>query len=260
MNGISSTANGAVHGVNGSERPNGHMEDAPLPEFDSIPAVVAAIANNEFVIVLDSPSRENEGDLIIAASSLTPSKAAFMIRYTSGYLCAPITSSRCLTLQLPQMYENNQDPNSTAYTVSIDAQAPEITTGISASDRSLTCRMLAEPGSTATSFRRPGHIIPLRARDGGVRERRGHTEAAVDLCRLAGKQPVGVIGELVTDGEIVEGVPEFQGAGMMRTKECLEFGRRWGIKVCTIEAMVEYLEKEGIVLGRDEGKDGLRRE
>jgi 3,4-dihydroxy 2-butanone 4-phosphate synthase len=193
--------------------------------------------------VLDSPSRENEGDLIIAASALTPAKASFMIRYSSGYLCAPLTISRAAALHLPQMVADNADPNQTAYTVSVDAVDDSVSTGISAQDRSLTCRLLADPASKALSFRRPGHILPLQARDGGVRVRRGHTEAAVDLCRLAGKQPVGVICELITDGEVKEGVPAFEGGGMMRRDECLAFGKQWGIKVCTIEDLVTYIEQ-----------------
>jgi 3,4-dihydroxy 2-butanone 4-phosphate synthase len=199
-------------------------------------------ANDEFVIVLDSPSRENEGDLIIAASALTPAKASFMIRYSSGYLCAPLPVSRAAALHLPQMVASNTDPNQTAYTISVDA-AENITTGISAEDRSLTCRMLADPTAKATSFRRPGHVLPLQARDGGVRVRRGHTEAAVDLCRLAGKQPVGVICELITDGKVVPGKPAFEGGGMMRRDECLAFGKEWDIKVCTIEDLVAYIEQ-----------------
>lgn len=200
-------------------------------------------ANDEFVIVLDSPSRENEGDLIIAASALTPSKASFMIRYSSGYICAPLPVSHAAALHLPQMVSENADPNQTAYAVSIDAVHPTTSTGISAHDRSLTCRMLADPNAKASHFRRPGHILPLQARDGGVRVRRGHTEAAVDLCRLAGKAPVGAICELITDGEPVAGKPEFEGGGMMRTEECLAFGKKWGIKVCTIEDLVRYIEE-----------------
>ncbi|OAL53973.1 3,4-dihydroxy-2-butanone 4-phosphate synthase [Pyrenochaeta sp. DS3sAY3a] len=212
------------------------------PAFDSIPDVIRAFANDEFVIVLDDTSRENEGDLIIAASALTPEKASFMIRYSSGYICAPLSVSRAAALHLPQMVADNADPNRTAYAISIDAVDPTVTTGISAYDRSLTCRMLAEPSARAAHFRRPGHILPLQARDGGVRERRGHTEAAVDLCRLAGKERVGVICELITDGEQTPGRPELVGGGMMRRDECLAFGKKWGIRVCTIEDMVAYLE------------------
>ncbi|KAF2471868.1 3,4-dihydroxy-2-butanone 4-phosphate synthase [Lindgomyces ingoldianus] len=207
-------------------------------------------ANDEFVIVLDSPSRENEGDLIIAASALTPSKASFMIRYTSGYICAPLSVSRAAALHLPQMVADNEDRNRTAYAVSIDAVHDSVTTGISAQDRSLTCRTLADPTAKAGHFRRPGHVLPLQAREGGVRVRRGHTEAAVDICRLAGKPPVGVICELITDGEAVDGKTELIGGGMMRRDECLAFGKKWGIKVCTIADLVTYMEE-------NEGKLGI---
>lgn len=214
------------------------------PAFDSIPDVLKAFANDEFVIVLDSPARENEGDLIIAASALTPAKASFLIRYSSGYICTPMTTERAVQLQLPQMVSNNADPNQTAYGISVDAADERITTGISAHDRALTCNLLADPASRAVSFRRPGHILPLQARLGGVKTRKGHTEAAVDLCRLAGKGEVGVICELITDGEEIEGVPERPGGGMMRRDECLAFGKKWGIKVCTIEDLVAYIEAE----------------
>lgn len=221
----------------------------PLHLASSAPTNTAApttttTANDEFVIVLDDPSRENEGDLIIAASALTTAKASFLIRYSSGYLCAPLPAARAAALKLPQMVADNADPNRTAYAVSIDAAHASTTTGISAADRSLTCRLLADPDATAAQFRRPGHVLPLQARDGGLRERRGHTEAAVDLCRLAGKQPVGVICELITDGEVVvAGRPEMQGGGMMRRDECLAFGKAWGIRVCTIEDLVRYIEE-----------------
>jgi 3,4-dihydroxy 2-butanone 4-phosphate synthase len=142
------------------------------------------------------------------------------------------------------MVAENADPKGTAYTVTIDASHASVTTGISAEDRALTCRTLASPDAQIDSFRRPGHIIPLQARAGGVRERKGHTEAAVDFCRLAGKAPVGVIAELVEGGEVVEGVAEIRGNnGMMRRDGCLRFGKQWGIKVCTIEDLVEYLER-----------------
>ncbi|TKA37679.1 hypothetical protein B0A54_11763 [Friedmanniomyces endolithicus] len=213
--------------------------------FSSIPDAVEAFARGEFLIVLDSPHRENEGDLIIAAADLTPSKAAFLIRHTSGYLCAPLTPSLAARLALPQMVSENLDPNRTAYTITIDA-AEDVTTGISAQDRSTTCLKLADPKATKQSFRRPGHVVPLQAREGGVRARAGHTEAAVDLCRLAGKELVGVIAELVEDGEGVEGRAEMKGGfGMMRRDGCLAFARRYGLKVITIEDLIRYLESEG---------------
>lgn len=150
------------------------------------------------------------------------------------------------------MVTENADPKGTAYTVSIDSADDSVTTGISAQDRALVCRTLASPDAHPDSFRRPGHVIPLQARPGGVRERQGHTEAAVEFCRLAGKAPAGVIAELVETGEVVEGVAEIGGNnGMMRRDSCLAFGKRWGLKVCTIEDLVDYLHKtEGATNGR----------
>ncbi|KAJ5190274.1 3-4-dihydroxy-2-butanone 4-phosphate synthase RibB [Penicillium cinerascens] len=221
-------------------------------QFDSIEDSIAAFKNGEFIIVLDSQDRENEGDLIIAAESITAAQMAFLVRYTSGLICAPITPDLATRLALPQMVVENADPKGTAYTITIDSSHPSVTTGISAEDRALTCRTLASPDAQVDSFRRPGHIIPLQARPGGVRERSGHTEAAIDFCKLAGKAPAGVIAELVESGEVVEGVAEIRGEnGMMRRDGCLKFGKKWGIKVCTIEDLIKYLEKtEGVVNGR----------
>ncbi|KAL9097157.1 MAG: hypothetical protein Q9165_000584 [Trypethelium subeluteriae] len=234
---------------------NGLQDIAQKRKFDTIEDTIASFATGNFVIVLDSPSRENEGDLIISASSLIPSKAAFLIRHTSGYLCAPLPASRCDSLDLPPMISAhaNADPNRTAYTLTVDAAHPDVSTGISAHDRSLTCRTLADPRSGPESFRRPGHVVPLRAREGGVRERQGHTEAAVELCRLAGMEQAAVICEMVRDGEEVEGRAERDGAGMMRRDECLAFGERWGLRVCTIEDLVRYVEEKEGKLGAVEG-------
>merc|ERR1712230_304506 len=192
---------------------------SPLPKgFDSIESTIEAFRNGEFIVVLDSQDRENEGDLIIAAQDITTEKMAFMVRYTSGLICAPITSELAHELALPQMVVDNEDPNRTAYTISID--------------------------SNDASFRRPGHVFPLKARDGGVLERTGHTEAAVEFCRLAGKAPAGVICEMVDDGEPIQGQAAMREPGMMRRDACLEFGRKWGLKVCTIEELVEYVQHE----------------
>ncbi|KAI5356787.1 Putative 3,4-dihydroxy-2-butanone 4-phosphate synthase, RibB [Septoria linicola] len=210
--------------------------------FDTIPDAVEAFASGEFILVMDSTDRENEGDLIIAAQDLTPAKAAFIIRYSSGYLCAPIIPALAARLELPQMVTHNSDPNRTAYTITIDA-AEGVTTGISAQDRSLTCQKLADPAVQKDWFRRPGHIVPLQAREGGVRVRAGHTEAAVDFCKLAGKEPVAVIAEMVEDGEDVLGKAEMSGGfGMMRRDGCLAFARRHGLKVVTIEDLIKHLE------------------
>ncbi|KAI1766933.1 3,4-dihydroxy-2-butanone 4-phosphate synthase [Hypoxylon sp. FL1150] len=212
-------------------------------QFDSIPDTIAAFRDGEFVVVMDDLDRENEGDLIIAAENMTTEQMAFMVRHSSGLICAPITPALTERLKLPQMVQNSEDPRGTAYTISVDAADPSVTTGISARDRALAVRQLADPTSTPASFRRPGHVLPLRARSGGVRVRRGHTEAGVDLCRLAGKPEVAVICELVDDGEEVSGRAVREGPGMMRGEGCIAFARKWGLKVCTIADLTDYLEK-----------------
>lgn len=199
------------------------------------------------IVVLDSASRENEGDLILAAADASPAKLAFLIRHTSGFLCVSVPPPLAARLELPQMVADNRDPNRTAYTVTVDA-ADDVGTGISARDRSVTCRLLAAPGATRDSFRRPGHVVPLQAREGGVRVRAGHTEAAGEFCRLAGKEPVGVLAELVEDGgeAASDGTGEMgEGFGMMRRDACLAFGRRYGLRVVTIEALIQFLEQGG---------------
>lgn len=169
---------------------------------------------------------------------------AFMIRYTSGYVCAPIIDERADALELPAMVLDNRDPLLCSYTVTCDALGNGMTTGISAKDRAHTLNTLASSKAGVGSFRRPGHVLPLRAKIGGVRERQGHTEAAIDLCRWAGKSEAAAICEMVVDGEPVPGKAELEGGRMMRRDDCLAFGKQWRIKVCTIEDMVAYGEKK----------------
>jgi 3,4-dihydroxy 2-butanone 4-phosphate synthase/GTP cyclohydrolase II len=195
----------------------------------TIPEAIEAIAAGKPVLVVDDADRENEGDVIIAASLATPELLAWMVRVTSGYLCAPMPGDLADRLGLPPMVANNEDPRSTAYTISVDA-AVGVTTGISAADRAHTLTVLADPSSTAADLIRPGHILPLRAVDGGVRQRAGHTEAAVELTRLAGLPPVGAIGELVADD-----------GSMMRLPEILQLGQHEGIPVITIADLIEHL-------------------
>ncbi len=196
-----------------------------------IPTAIAALSSGRPVIVVDNESRENEGDLIIAAQFATQEWLAFMIRYTSGYLTAPMTHEIADRLELPLMVLDNQDPLRTAYTISVDA-ADRKSTGISAAERAHTLRVLADVNSVPSSLNRPGHIIPLRALDGGVRVRPGHTEATTDLLKLADLVPVGAIGEIVRDdGE------------MMRLPEMIAFGAEHDIPVVTIEALIEYLQE-----------------
>jgi len=197
----------------------------------TIPEVLEALRAGKPVIVADDEARENEGDAIMAAEFATQEWIAWMVRHTSGFLCAPMTNAIADRLELPLMTERNQDVRGTAYTISVDA-ADRTSTGISAADRAHTLRVLADPASTPDRLIRPGHILPLRAVDGGVRERAGHTEAAVDLMLLAGLSPVGVIGEIVADdGE------------MMRLPGLIELGARDGLPVTTVEALVEWMDE-----------------
>src|SRR3954468_3202425 len=163
-----------------------------MSTFANIERPVSAIAAGTAVIVVDDADRESGGDLICAAEMATHELVAFMVRYTSGYICVPLTEEDCDRLELPPMYHTNQDKRGTAYTVSVDAREG-VTTGISAHDRATTMRQLAADEATAADFTRPGHVVPLRAKAGGVLRRPGHTEAAVDLCRLAGLRPAGVL-------------------------------------------------------------------
>lgn len=196
-----------------------------------IPDALAALREGRPVIVVDDESRENEGDVILAAQSITQEWLAWTVRNTSGFICAPMTNEIADRLELPYMVANNQDPRGTAYTVSVDA-ADRISTGISASDRARTLRVLADMASTPSSLHRPGHIMPLRAVDGGVRERAGHTEAAIDLLKLAELVPVAAIGEIVADdGE------------MMRLPGLIALGEREDIPVVTIAALIDYLQE-----------------
>ena len=196
----------------------------------SIPQALAELRAGRPVLVADDESRENEGDVIISAELATPEWIAWTIRNTSGFLCAPMTNAIADRLELPLMVERNEDSLRTAYTVTVDA-ASGITTGISARDRAHTLRVLANPVATPASVIRPGHILPLRAVDGGVRQRPGHTEAAVELMRLAGLSEVAAIGELVSDD-----------GDMMRLPEMIAFGRAEGVVVITIADLIDYLE------------------
>ena len=196
-----------------------------------IPTALQALRDGRPVIVADDEGRENEGDVVLAAQFASQEWIAWTVRHTSGYLCAPMPNEWADRLNLPPMWAKSEDPRGTAYTISVDA-ADRLSTGISASDRAHTLRVLADPASTPASVIRPGHIIPLRAVDGGVRERDGHTEATVDLLKLAGLSPVGVIGEIVEDG-----------GEMMRLPGLLALGEEHGIPVITIEELIRFMEE-----------------
>ncbi|MBY8859623.1 bifunctional 3,4-dihydroxy-2-butanone-4-phosphate synthase/GTP cyclohydrolase II [Nocardia sp. CA2R105] len=204
-----------------------------MTRFDTIERAVADIAAGKAVVVVDDEGRENEGDLIFAAEKATPELVAFMIRYTSGYICVPLTGIDCDRLGLPPMYSINQDKHGTAYTVSVDAREG-VTTGISGADRARTMRLLADPSATADQFNRPGHVVPLRAKEGGVLRRPGHTEAAVDLARLAGLSPSGVICEIVSQKN--EG-------DMARTEELRVFADEHELALISIADMIAWRRK-----------------
>jgi 3,4-dihydroxy 2-butanone 4-phosphate synthase/GTP cyclohydrolase II len=199
--------------------------------LSTIPEALDALRAGRPIIVADDENRENEGDVVLSAELATPEWVAWTVRWSSGFICAPMPGDIADHLDLPPMVERNEDARGTAYTVSVDA-AEHVTTGISASDRAYTLNVLADPASTPTSVRRPGHILPLRAVDGGVRERSGHTEAAVELMRLAGLRPVGAIAEIVAED-----------GSMMRLPGLIELGARDGVPVITIEQLVAHLDE-----------------
>ncbi|KAG0329417.1 hypothetical protein BGZ99_002128 [Dissophora globulifera] len=212
------------------------VQDMSHVKFDSVEDAVKDIADGKFVIAVDNEDRENEGDLIIAAEKVTTEQMAFLIRYSSGYVCVPTAPSRLKELNLPLMVPNNQEMMRTAYTISVD-YAHDTTTGISAHDRALTCRSLADPTKTAKDFYRPGHILPLRYAEGGSLARFGHTEASVDLCKLAKLQPVAVICELVNDRD----------GSMARRDDCYKFAKEHGIKLITIADLIQYRKDHGFI-------------
>lgn len=201
--------------------------------LSTITEALDALRAGRPVIVTDDEDRENEGDIVLSAELATPEWLAWMVRWSSGFLCAPMPAVWADRLELPPMVAVNQDSRGTAYTVSVDA-ADRASTGISASDRAHTLNVLADPASTPASVIRPGHVLPLRAVDGGVRERPGHTEAAVELMQLAGLSPVGAIGEVVAED-----------GSMMRLPELLELGQRNGVPVITIGQLIEHLSAAG---------------
>ncbi len=172
--------------------------DGGAARLGTVEQALAALRRGEPVLVVDDEDRENEGDVVLAAEHATAQTLAWVVRHTSGLICAPMPQTWAERLGLAPMVADNEDPRGTAYTVTVDAREG-VTTGISAADRACTLRLLADPATSAGDLVRPGHVLPLRARPGGVLERAGHTEAAVDLCRLAGLAPVGVIAEVVDD-------------------------------------------------------------
>ncbi|HEU5426957.1 MAG TPA: 3,4-dihydroxy-2-butanone-4-phosphate synthase [Actinocrinis sp.] len=196
--------------------------------LDTIDTAIGEIAAGRPVIVVDDEDRENEGDIIFAAVHATAELLAFTVRYSSGVICAPMPHARADLLDLPPMTAVNEDRKGTAFTVSVDARHG-VSTGISAADRAHTIRLLADPAATAGDLTRPGHVFPLRARPGGVLERAGHTEAAVDLARLAGLPPIGVLVEVVNDD-----------GTMARLPDLLRFAATHGLAIISIADLIAY--------------------
>lgn len=206
-------------------------------EFYTIEEAIKDIKEGKMVIVIDDPDRENEGDLLMAAEKVTPEAINFMAKFGRGLICMPLEGERLRDLKIEPMVEKNTDNHETAFTVSVDHIST--TTGISAYERALTIQKILDEDSIGKDFRRPGHIFPLQARDGGVLKRVGHTEAAVDLAKMAGLKPAGVICEIMSED-----------GTMARTEELLEFGKLHNIKVITIADLVRYRRKTEILVER----------
>ncbi|HVT68268.1 MAG TPA: bifunctional 3,4-dihydroxy-2-butanone-4-phosphate synthase/GTP cyclohydrolase II [Trebonia sp.] len=207
---------------------NVQVEPSGAVQLDDVARAVKDIADGRPVVVVDDANRENEGDIILAAAKATPELLAFMIRYTSGVICAPMPGEDLDRLQLPLMTTQNTERMRTAFTVTVDA-ARDVTTGISAADRTTTLTRLADPDAVAGDFVKPGHIFPLRYQEGGVLVRPGHTEAAVDLATLAGLPPVGVLSEIVHDD-----------GTMMRLPALRQFADEHGLALISIEQLIEH--------------------
>ena len=209
------------------------MEDFKL---SNIEAALDDFRQGKFVIVVDDEDRENEGDLIIAAEKITPDDVNFMLKHARGVLCAPVTLSRAEELDLPHQVADNTSMLGTPFTITVD-KLEGCTTGVSTHDRAATIRALADPTSTPQTFGRPGHINPLYAQDNGVLRRSGHTEAAVDLCKLAGLYPVGALMEIMNED-----------GTMARMPQLIEKAKAWGLKIITIKDLIAYrLKKESTI-------------
>ena len=212
------------------------MNNMPQSELSRIEDAIADFKEGKFVIVVDDEDRENEGDLIIAAEKITPEKVNFMLKHARGVLCAPVTLSRCAELDLPHQVTDNTSVLGTPFTVTID-KLEGCTTGVSAADRAATIKALADPASTPQTFGRPGHINPLYAQDNGVLRRCGHTEASIDLCKMAGLYPAAALMEIMNDDGTMARLPELK-----------EMAKEFDLKIISIKDMIAYrLERESLI-------------
>lgn len=209
-------------------------------QFDPIPDILADIRKGRMVIVTDDADRENEGDIVMAAAKITPTAVNFMAKFARGLICAPITEERAQQLGLQRMVAHNREIYKTDFTVSVDA-AQGVTTGISAKDRAITIKALADATSMPEDLVQPGHVFPLQGRPGGVLQRAGHTEAAIDLARLAGLDPSGAICEILNED-----------GTMARLPDLLKFRRKHGLKLCSIEQLIAYRRKQEKLVAREQ--------
>ena len=211
-------------------------------QLDTIADAINDIRNGKIIIVVDDENRENEGDFLAAAEMVTSEMINFMATNGRGLICTPLTESRCRELDLGMMVNNNTDPMETAFTVSVDLRGKGVTTGISASDRALTIKALIDEDTRPFDLARPGHIFPLKAKDGGVLRRTGHTEAAIDFARLAGLKPAGVIVEIMNED-----------GTMARLPQLIEVAKKFDIKIVSIEALVAYrMEHDSLIKKKED--------
>nr|WP_204260238.1 bifunctional 3,4-dihydroxy-2-butanone-4-phosphate synthase/GTP cyclohydrolase II [Caloranaerobacter azorensis] len=212
-----------------------YKEVINLFKFNTIEEAIVDIKQGKMIIVVDDENRENEGDLVMAAEKVTPEAVNFMAKYGRGLICMPVISERLKALDIPQMVSENTDSHSTAFTISIDAK--ETKTGISAFERALTIRKVLDKNAKPQDFKRPGHVFPLEARQGGVLKRAGHTEAAVDLAKLANLYPAGVICEIMNDD-----------GSMARLPQLMEFAKKHNLKIITIADLIAYRRKNEFLI------------
>ena len=212
--------------------------------LNSVEEVIEDFRNGKIVIVVDDEDRENEGDFIVAAEKITPEIVNFMLKEGRGVLCAPLSEDRCAELGLNMMEENNTSLLGTPFTVTVDLLGHDCTTGVSIHDRAATIRALADPATRATDLGRPGHINPLRARQKGVLRRPGHTEAAIDLARLAGLQPAGALIEIMNED-----------GTMARLPQLIEIAKKFDLKIISIASLISYRLKEESIVEKGETVD-----
>jgi 3,4-dihydroxy 2-butanone 4-phosphate synthase/GTP cyclohydrolase II len=211
-------------------------------QLDNIHDAIDDVRKGKVIIVVDDEDRENEGDFLAAAEKITPEMVNFMATHGRGLICAPLTEKRCEELKLNMMTSNSSDPMETAFTISVDLNGKGVTTGISASDRALTIQALVEDETKPHDLNRPGHIFPLKAKEGGVLRRTGHTEAAIDFARLAGLKPAGVIVEIMNED-----------GSMARLPQLYEVAKKFDLKIVSIEDLVAYrMEHDSLIVKKED--------